>query len=267
MQRRRLRVVLVWAGVWFGISLSTLAAERHMNQAPDPSQSTPTVAQRPPSRPEFGTTYDSVEQVISYGFSVVNPFSDSVKEDGDAYRWISGAGPNEFYMVAPVHLPSGVIIDYIGLDYCDTDPAATYTLTMFNSYGDHTFDNIGSITPPANQSACGYVYNSTAFNYSYNQNWGNLLSLYLFQPSSIVDGSLKFRGVEVWYRRQVSPAPGAPTFNDVPASDSGFQYIEALVASGITAGCGGGNYCPDNPLTRRQMAVFLAKGFGLHFPY
>jgi hypothetical protein len=50
----------------------------------------------------------------------------------------------------------------------------------------------------------------------------------------------------------------APTFNDVPESDPGFQYIEALVASGITAGCGGGNFCPDASITRRQMAVFLA---------
>jgi len=23
--------------------------------------------------------------------------------------------------------------------------------------------------------------------------------------------------------------------------------------------CGGGDYCPDNPLTRRQMAIFLSK--------
>jgi hypothetical protein len=37
-------------------------------------------------------------------------------------------------------------------------------------------------------------------------------------------------------------------------------------ASGITAGCGGGNFCPDNPLTRRQMAVFLAKALGLNWP-
>ena len=28
---------------------------------------------------------------------------------------------------------------------------------------------------------------------------------------------------------------------------------------GITAGCGNGNYCPNNPVTRQQMAVFLFK--------
>ena len=52
----------------------------------------------------------------------------------------------------------------------------------------------------------------------------------------------------------------------MPVSDPAFQYIEALVAAGVTAGCGGGNYCPDNPLTRRQMAVFLAKALGLNWP-
>ena len=32
------------------------------------------------------------------------------------------------------------------------------------------------------------------------------------------------------------------------------------------AGCGSGNFCPDSPLTRRQMAVFLSKALGLHWP-
>jgi hypothetical protein len=53
----------------------------------------------------------------------------------------------------------------------------------------------------------------------------------------------------------------------VPTNDSAFQFVEALVASGITVGCGGGNYCPDAPLTRRQMAVFLSKALGLHWPW
>jgi S-layer homology domain len=29
------------------------------------------------------------------------------------------------------------------------------------------------------------------------------------------------------------------------------------------AGFGGGNFCPNNPMTRVQMAVFLAKALGL----
>jgi hypothetical protein len=75
----------------------------------------------------------------------------------------------------------------------------------------------------------------------------------------------QFRAVRLFYRLQVSFAPGVATFGDVPFTHPFFQYIEALVASGITVGCGGGNYCPDAPLTRGQMAVFLSKALGLHF--
>jgi hypothetical protein len=73
-------------------------------------------------------------------------------------------------------------------------------------------------------------------------------------------------GVAVRWRRTVTPAPVVATFGDVPTSHTFFQFVEALAASGITAGCGGGNFCPDNPLTRGQMAVFLAKALGLHWP-
>ena len=72
-------------------------------------------------------------------------------------------------------------------------------------------------------------------------------------------------GMIVGYQLQVSPAPGFATFNDVPTGHPYFQFIEALARSGITGGCGGGNFCPDNPVTRGQMAVFLAKALGLHF--
>jgi hypothetical protein len=68
------------------------------------------------------------------------------------------------------------------------------------------------------------------------------------------------------FRLTVSPAPGSPTFGDVPMSHPFFQYIEALAASGVTGGCGSGNYCPDAPLTRGQMAVFLSKALGLQWP-
>jgi len=62
----------------------------------------------------------------------------------------------------------------------------------------------------------------------------------------------------------VSPAPAQATFNDVPANHPFFKYVEALYASGITAGCDVGPlYCPNNPVTRGQMAVFLAKALGL----
>ena len=70
--------------------------------------------------------------------------------------------------------------------------------------------------------------------------------------------------------------PGAPsvnaamppaTFADVDTAHPFFQFVEALAASGITGGCGDGNFCPDAPLTRGQMAVFLSTALGLHFGF
>ncbi len=59
------------------------------------------------------------------------------------------------------------------------------------------------------------------------------------------------------------PACVTPAFADVPCSSGFAVWVDELAARGITAGCGGGNYCPNNPVTRGQMAVFLTTTFGL----
>jgi S-layer homology domain len=82
----------------------------------------------------------------------------------------------------------------------------------------------------------------------------------------VYDGSIKLRQVRLLFARQVSPAPAVASFGDVPTDHVFFQFIEALADSNITAGCGSGNFCPDAALTRGQMAVFLAKALGLHWP-
>jgi len=48
-------------------------------------------------------------------------------------------------------------------------------------------------------------------------------------------------------------------FADVPCPSLFADWIENLASEGITAGCGGGNYCPAASVTRAQMAVFLLK--------
>jgi hypothetical protein len=52
-------------------------------------------------------------------------------------------------------------------------------------------------------------------------------------------------------------------FGDVACPSTFANWIEQLAAEGITGGCGGGNYCPLNPNTRGQMAVFITKTFKL----
>jgi hypothetical protein len=60
------------------------------------------------------------------------------------------------------------------------------------------------------------------------------------------------------------PALGSGSgFNDVPNTHWAASWIKQLATEGITGGCGDGNYCPENPVTREQMAVFLVKTFAL----
>lgn len=48
-------------------------------------------------------------------------------------------------------------------------------------------------------------------------------------------------------------------FSDVTCSTVFDAWIEQLSRDGITAGCGGGAYCPNDTVTRAQMAVFIEK--------
>ena len=52
-------------------------------------------------------------------------------------------------------------------------------------------------------------------------------------------------------------------FGDVPTASTYHDDVEALVGAGITSGCGGGNYCPGQSVTRGQMAAFLNRGLGI----
>lgn len=57
-----------------------------------------------------------------------------------------------------------------------------------------------------------------------------------------------------------------PRFLDVPCSSSFAPWIHEIANRGITAGCGGGNFCPGSVVLRDQMAVFVAQTFRLPTP-
>ena len=54
--------------------------------------------------------------------------------------------------------------------------------------------------------------------------------------------------------------PTTPYFTDVPASHPYFPWIQKMKQLGITSGCGTNIYCPDDPVTLGQMAVFIMRG-------
>ena len=61
----------------------------------------------------------------------------------------------------------------------------------------------------------------------------------------------------------IPPASGS-RFSDVPRSHTHHDDINALAAAGLTNGCRGGDrYCPNDPVTRGEMASFLQRAAGL----
>jgi hypothetical protein len=51
--------------------------------------------------------------------------------------------------------------------------------------------------------------------------------------------------------------PPTQIFSDVPPGSFGYAEIQEMSALGLTAGCGAGIFCPDEYVTREQMAVFI----------
>jgi hypothetical protein len=55
---------------------------------------------------------------------------------------------------------------------------------------------------------------------------------------------------------------GNHLFTDVPDSNQFHGNITDIRNAGVTAGCGGGKFCPRSAITREQEAAFLSRGLG-----
>jgi hypothetical protein len=170
------------------------------------------------------------------------------------------------HFYAAVQIPAGSIMDYIVLNNLNdgTPGALVATLWLRDAVGNPFSIRSLASTPHASWAD---DMNSEPYGFVIGGIGSSAMFLDVEIPAS---PNLQFFGeVEVLWRRSVSiTPPGSASFNDVPTDHPFFQYIEALKASGITGGCQAVPplYCPDNPVTRGQMAVFLAKALGLHWP-
>ena len=76
--------------------------------------------------------------------------------------------------------------------------------------------------------------------------------------------------VAVWLVRVVDGQDPKPVrssrFADVDAGHWWAAHVERLAELGVTAGCASdpAEFCPDDPVTRAQMATFLSRAFGLN---
>ncbi len=57
--------------------------------------------------------------------------------------------------------------------------------------------------------------------------------------------------------------PATPSFSDVVAGSWAYTYVEYCKTHGIVFGYADGSYQPSLPVTRDQMAVYVARAFNL----
>jgi S-layer family protein len=212
----------------------------------------------------FGTSSETVIAIPYAEFA-------SPRTNATATEYVDGLfiqSANIFdFVAAGVHFPSGALITRLELQACDSNSAASGNLILSRIPTD-----LGSGIPIAQvNTGVPAIPGCSLFpvtlpspptvdnaNFAYQLTWKN---------EGATDGTVRLQAVRVFYKLQVKPAPVTETFTDVPTSHPFFQFIEALAASGITAGCNASppQFCPDATLTRGQMAVFLSRALGLHW--
>ncbi len=215
----------------------------------------------------FGTSHDSLQRIGAQGFAPSDSaFGYSYTDGNTTFLRYSTAPTNQAFIAHPV-LPSGALLVGVEFDVCDIDPGDEVTMAALST--DSLGSNLQFIGLPVTTTGtpgCDPVFiDLTSANFVVDNATNQiLLDIVLISGTT----SQSFAGATVFYRLQVSPAPAVASFNDVPVDHPFFQFIEALKSSGITGGCQVAPplYCPDNFVTRGQMAVFLAKALGLQFP-
>ena len=257
----RPRVLAILAVSILGIS----RPQSGLAQSVDPAIGLVRVSGVPSTRPRaFGTSVETLYQVLASGCSPIA--STTLNADiNDYFYSTSGVG----FVDCPLNLPAGAILEkfeavvYDANDTKDVLAALGVCPTIDVTFACNGYGLVGSSGTSA-APFNGYLTSDLSIFGLVVDKVSNVyhVRVVLQQP----DSSVRFRQVNVFYRLQISPAPGVATFGDVPTSHTYFRAIEALAASGITAGCGGGNFCPNATVTRGEMATFLARALGLHFP-
>jgi hypothetical protein len=200
-------------------------------------------------------------------------FQTTLSTEWGAKFYLYPNSANAVELRAPVDLPSGANIFTFGLYYYDASATGDVTAELWSIPGDTSLDPelIGTAT---SGTSAGYGYaavipgsiNYTVHNDVANDVAGAHVYIVVHLPAD-AQADAAFKAVDLRYNTTISaPPPFVPTFLDVPQSHPFYQYIEALAKGEITAGCGDFNYCPDAPVTRGQMAVFISKALGLYWP-
>lgn len=214
-------------------------------------------------------------------FTPVSPKAFSGRQDTAAVPWQYNGGAvdcclnlsrlgTEDFADAQIGMPTGVQLTGIRWWANDINAASNLSIFVFEqclpsfAAGFETTTILAS-ADPATTGSGGY---QSAFVSIPAHLVDNLNCVYVVRVRFDATTGLTLQKVRAQWNRQVSPAPANATFLDVPPGHPFFQFIEALADSGITTGCSVSPplYCPNDAVTRGQMAVFISRALGLSFP-
>jgi len=227
-----------------------------------------------PDAPETWGTATGYTTVPAFALQAERPEFSTIIRDMSRARCNENTSPDDEVdarAIAQLPVPDGALLTQLAYWAYDTDPDLDLSYDVYETC-QTPGGGLPFVTPLGHASpsfSAGQYDGFIPFSHLTADATNCAYSVRVtFAPAGheCVAGGLEVEKFRVAWVRQVSPPPANPTFGDVPVGHPFFQFVEALAKSGITGGCGNGNYCPDAPLTRGQMAVFLAKALGLQWP-
>lgn len=210
----------------------------------------------------YGTNDSTAHTLQAFAFEPFTAADDDLSANAQMSRFCTSG---TCFVEAPLLLPAGALIESFELEACDASASAfVHAALIYSGALESGSLALAQVSTGQSQTpGCDFF----SVDLPTPETVDNFEAGYVVQVffSGGTNASTRFQAVRVFYSLQVSPPPGTATFDDVPTGHPFFPFVEALAASGITGGCGGGSYCPGAPLTRGQMAAFLAKALGLHW--
>ncbi len=249
------------------LMLGSLASISASGQAPESAiggtrvEAIP-LADRVSTSPDYGTTFTNLLSLGPCDATFRDPLLPAKAANCDMVQPTSTTAKGAIGF--PVHLPTGALVVSIKTYFFDTDATTALTMDFFRTTNGGALQLIQALSPGIVSS--GFTSSTTTLGSPFPIDNSNGTYAILASLTKTASTTMAIQKIEISYRLQVSPAPATATFADVPVGNPQHRFVEALYASGVTAGCGGGNFCPDQAVTRGQMAVFLSVALGLQFP-
>lgn len=260
-----MRQQIAWMAAALLVASSAAAQQPEVLHSPSGQGAAPLAGERRPL--DFGTPsfYTPIDSYAMHPYD--NAFIPN-RSPSTGNLACTGASTDS-RAVGQILMPHGVDIELIRIWGTDNSLANDMQVQLISSclpdFG-AAFPTLTVMATAASSGNPGAFTDATTLlgtNLADNQSCTYRVEVRLGPDNSTCDAALFFSKLRVQWGRTVPPAPAVASFTDVPVGAQFFAEVEALAASGITAGCTATTFCPENFVTRRQMAAFFGRGFGL----